>query len=190
MISRPILVVGSVLSEQPLAPPAEDVITGLEFLVDLPMWSLVGHQNETKKNKNINFYPLTSRRTYGGNDTNSKWALEANLIPGPVFFCLMLLKILEKVMFSKTLDYILVKYIGSTSIRLRAMASGFQTGEDLDFLNTFPKYLHTVLHLPLRFCIPCLPMYRVLLPCLPFPNVTLSFIQLEMTTGQNERNTR
>ena len=24
-------------SEQPLAPPAEDVITGLEFLVDLPM---------------------------------------------------------------------------------------------------------------------------------------------------------
>ena len=25
---------------------AEDVITGLEFLVDLPMWSLVGQQDE------------------------------------------------------------------------------------------------------------------------------------------------
>ena len=59
MISRPTLVVGSVLkarcarnlwSEQPLAPPAEDVITGLEFLVDLPMRSLVGQQDE-KSNK-------------------------------------------------------------------------------------------------------------------------------------------
>ena len=29
--------------------PAEDVVTGLEFLVDLPMWSLVGQQDETKK---------------------------------------------------------------------------------------------------------------------------------------------
>ena len=36
-------------SEQPLAPPVEDVITGLEFPVDLPMWSLVGQQDETKK---------------------------------------------------------------------------------------------------------------------------------------------
>ena len=69
MISRPILVIGSVLmqsyqlgsvgwgawnmwSEQPLAQPAEDVITGLEFLVDLPMRSLVGQQDETKKDKN------------------------------------------------------------------------------------------------------------------------------------------
>ena len=32
--------------EIPLAPPAEDVITGLEFLVDLPMGSLVGQQDE------------------------------------------------------------------------------------------------------------------------------------------------
>ena len=63
MISRPILVVGSVLmqsyqlgsvgwgvaqilwSEQPSVPPAEDVITGLEFLIDLPMCQ----QDETKK---------------------------------------------------------------------------------------------------------------------------------------------
>ena len=33
-------------SEQPLAPPAEDVITGLEFLVDLPIRSLVDQQDE------------------------------------------------------------------------------------------------------------------------------------------------
>ena len=36
-------------SEQPLAPPAEDVISGLEFLVDLSMWSFVGEQDETKQ---------------------------------------------------------------------------------------------------------------------------------------------
>ena len=36
-------------SEQPLALRAEDVITGLEFLVDLPMGSLVDQQ-ENKKN--------------------------------------------------------------------------------------------------------------------------------------------
>ena len=36
-------------SEQPLAPPAEKVITELEFLVDLPMWSLVDQQDERKK---------------------------------------------------------------------------------------------------------------------------------------------
>ena len=34
--------------EQPLEPPSEDVITGLEFLVDLPIWSLVGQQDEKK----------------------------------------------------------------------------------------------------------------------------------------------
>ena len=34
--------------EQPLAPPAEDVVTGLEFLVDLPMWSLVGQRDWRK----------------------------------------------------------------------------------------------------------------------------------------------
>ena len=28
--------------EQPLAPPADNVVTGLEFQVDLPMWPLVG----------------------------------------------------------------------------------------------------------------------------------------------------
>ena len=32
-------------SKQPLA---EDVITGLEFPLDLPMWSLVGQKDETK----------------------------------------------------------------------------------------------------------------------------------------------
>ena len=31
----------------PLAPPAEDVIAGLEFLADLPMWFLLGQQDET-----------------------------------------------------------------------------------------------------------------------------------------------
>ena len=36
-------------SEQPLAPPAADVITGLEYLVDLPMCSFVGQQDETKE---------------------------------------------------------------------------------------------------------------------------------------------
>ena len=41
---------GNLWSEQPSVPPAEDVITGLEFLVDLPMLSLVGQQNE-RKNK-------------------------------------------------------------------------------------------------------------------------------------------
>ena len=35
-------------SEQPLAPPVEDVITGLEIPVDLPMWSLVGQQDWKK----------------------------------------------------------------------------------------------------------------------------------------------
>ena len=35
-------------SEQPLTPPAEDVIAGLEFLINLPMWSLVGQQDEEK----------------------------------------------------------------------------------------------------------------------------------------------
>ena len=37
-------------SEQPLAPSAEDVITGLEFLVDLSMLSLVDQQDERKRN--------------------------------------------------------------------------------------------------------------------------------------------
>ena len=32
-----------------LAPLVEDVITGLEFPVDLPMWSLVGQQDERNK---------------------------------------------------------------------------------------------------------------------------------------------
>ena len=36
-------------SEQPLSPPVEDVITGSEFLVDLPMWSLLGQQDEKKR---------------------------------------------------------------------------------------------------------------------------------------------
>ena len=36
--------------EKPLAPPAEDVITGLEFPVDLFIWSLMGQQEERKKN--------------------------------------------------------------------------------------------------------------------------------------------
>ena len=36
-------------SEQPLAPPAEDVITAFEFLVDLPMLSLVNQQDERKQ---------------------------------------------------------------------------------------------------------------------------------------------
>ena len=40
-------------SEQPLAPPAEDVLTGLEFLVDLPMRSLVDKQDERKKRKKM-----------------------------------------------------------------------------------------------------------------------------------------
>ena len=35
-------------SEQLLAPPAEDVINGLKFLVDLPMQSLMGQQDEQK----------------------------------------------------------------------------------------------------------------------------------------------
>ena len=35
--------------EQPLAPPAEHVITGLKFLVDLPLWSLVGQQDEKEQ---------------------------------------------------------------------------------------------------------------------------------------------
>ena len=43
------------LSEQPLALPAEDVITGLEFLVDLPMWSFVDQQD--KKPKKTRFPP-------------------------------------------------------------------------------------------------------------------------------------
>ena len=43
-------------SEQPLAPPAEDVMAGLEFLVDLPM-SLVDQQDKTKKAKmKMRFY--------------------------------------------------------------------------------------------------------------------------------------
>ena len=33
----------------PWQPLAEDVITGLEFPVDLPMWPLVGQEDETKK---------------------------------------------------------------------------------------------------------------------------------------------
>ena len=37
-------------SEQTLVLPVEDVITGLEFLVDLPMQSLMGQQDKTKKN--------------------------------------------------------------------------------------------------------------------------------------------
>ena len=66
MISRAKLVVGSVLmqlaigkyrlrvhrtcgrSKQTLAPPADNVKTGMEFLVDLPMRSLVGQQEEKK----------------------------------------------------------------------------------------------------------------------------------------------
>ena len=36
-------------SEQPSAPLAEDAITGLEFLADLPMWYLVGQQDEKTK---------------------------------------------------------------------------------------------------------------------------------------------
>ena len=32
-------------SEQPLAPPVEDVMTELEFLVDVPVWSIVGQQD-------------------------------------------------------------------------------------------------------------------------------------------------
>ena len=35
-------------SKQPLAPPAEDVITWLEFLADLAMRPIVGQQDETK----------------------------------------------------------------------------------------------------------------------------------------------
>ena len=33
--------------------PVKDVIAGLELLVDLPMWSLVGQKEETKKSKQI-----------------------------------------------------------------------------------------------------------------------------------------
>ena len=41
--------------EQALAPPAEDVITGLKFLVDLPMLPLVGQQEEKKIEGDMRF---------------------------------------------------------------------------------------------------------------------------------------
>ena len=44
-------------SVQPLASPAEDVITGLEFPLDLPMCSLVGQQDETKKPSILASFP-------------------------------------------------------------------------------------------------------------------------------------
>ena len=38
-------------SNQPLAPPADNFITGLEFSVDIPMWPLMGQQDVGKKTK-------------------------------------------------------------------------------------------------------------------------------------------
>ena len=76
-----------------LAPSADNVITGVEFLVNLPMWPIVGQQDETKAKALLVWW--------GKGQTNKK----CHFVISFVYNELLLLK--TRNFFKKTCNYIL-----------------------------------------------------------------------------------